>query len=172
MGAADAEINIRPTPRVCFWKNCITVKFQSRHTGRSYTQRLCAACPPDKVKSAIDTILTADETKFTKSINLVLIATSGASTGRQYDSHLPRDFDRICEAIKLNGGESVNMSFAIARGKVPVCISPSFGDRWLTPKVHILVHWRCVYLDHRYPRRCGFWNESRRCARCLLWPAG
>lgn len=24
------------------------------------------------------------------------------------------------------------MSFAIVRGKVPVCINPSLGDRWLT----------------------------------------
>lgn len=135
VGTVDAEIVIltnTPTPHVCYRKNCIKVKFQSRHTARQYNQRLCNACPPDRVKSAIDKVLTADETYFTKSINLVLVATSGASIGKEYNPHFPRDFGRICDAIKLSSGESVNISFAIVRGKVPVCISPSLRDRWLT----------------------------------------
>lgn len=53
------------------------------------------------------------------------------------------------------------MSFAIARGKVPVCISPSFGDRWLSPKVYILVYRRSLYVNHRYSRWCWFLDEGR-----------
>lgn len=101
-----------------------------------------------------------------------MVAISAAATCSKHDPQLPRDLDRIREPIKLNSGKSVNTSPAIGRGKVPVCISPSFGDRWLTPKVDLLVYRRSLYLDHRYSRWCWFWDESRRCAGGLLWPVG
>lgn len=97
-----------------------------------------------------------------------MVAISGAATCSKHDPHLPRDLDRIREAIKLNSEESVNMSFAIARGKVPVCISPSFGDRWLAPKVDLLVYRRSLYVNHRYSRWCWFWDEARGCAGGVL----